>query len=263
MNAPRFYAQHGEDVVLWHALGRSEAPRFFVEVGVIDGRRYSNTLAFEERGWRGVCVEAHPDYVELARRNRPASRVVHAAACDREAESAPFHAEPRGALSSLAPRDESLMREKYGAWFAGFTTVEVPLRTLDRILREADAPTGLELVSIDVEGSELAVLAGFDLARWRPRVVIAEANDAESAAALCSFMGAAGYELARAIGGANHLFARSLVDVRALRDARIDSPYVHTRHPIDGAGPDQWVTAQEPRPGALRRLARAFARTSG
>jgi FkbM family methyltransferase len=263
MNAPRFYAQHGEDVVLWHVLGRSDAPRFFVEVGVIDGRRFSNTLAFEERGWRGVCVEAHPDYVELARHNRPASHVVHAAACDREAESAPFHAEPRGALSSLAPRDEAVMREKYGAWFSGFTTIEVPLRTLDQILRDADAPTGIELVSIDVEGSELAVLAGFDLAWWSPRVVIAEANDAPSAASLCASMDTAGYQLARVIGGANHLFARSRSDVRALRDARVDCPYVHTRHPIDGAGADEWVAPQEPRPGALRRLARAFARTGG
>jgi len=263
MSAPRFYAQHGEDVVLWHALEASDAPRFFVEVGVIDGRRYSNTLAFEERGWRGVCVEAHPDYVELARRNRPASRVVHAAASDHEAASAPFHAEPRGALSSLASRDEAVMRAKYGAFFSGFTTVDVPLRTLDSILRDADAPTDLELVSIDVEGSELAVLAGFDLARWRPRVVIAEANDAPSAASLCTAMSAAGYTLARVIGGANHLFAKSRADLRALRDAHVDCAYVHTRHPIDGAGPDHHVVPDPPRTGTLRRLARAFARSSG
>ncbi len=255
---PRFYAQHGEDVVAWHALGASAAPRFFVEVGVIDGRRFSNTLAFEERGFRGVCVEAHPDWVDEARRNRPGSAVVHAAVGERSAPSAPFHAEPRGALSSLEPRDPAELRARYGAFFSGYRVVDVPLRTLDEILAGAGAPVGIELVSIDVEGGELAALRGFDLARWRPRVVIAEANDAASATALEAHLRGAGYALARVMGGANHFFAASEADAAALREARVDRSYVHTRHPLDGDGPDAWVHPAPPAGGALRRLARAL-----
>lgn len=263
MSGPRFYAQHGEDVVAWHALGESPGPRFFVEVGVIDGRRYSNTLAFEERGWRGVCVEAHPDYVELARRNRAASTVVHAAAGNRSAAAVPFHAEPRGALSSLEPRDPRLMAEKYGGFFQGFRVVDVPLRTLDAILEEAGAPTGIELVSIDVEGTELAVLEGFDLSRWRPRVVIAEANDPTRATALRAHLEAAGYSLARVMGGANLFFAATRVDCEALRRAAVDRPYVHTSHPLDGGSDERVVPAAARRGGRLRRLVSALTRATG
>ena len=40
----------------------------------------------------------------------------------------------------------------------------VPVRTLDDILTEAGAHAPIDLLSIDVEGHELEVLRGFDLA---------------------------------------------------------------------------------------------------
>jgi hypothetical protein len=53
-------------------------------------------------------------------------------------------------------------------------TSEVLLRTLDEILIDANAPAPLDFVSIDVESHEIEVLAGFDLTRWRPRLILIE-----------------------------------------------------------------------------------------
>src|SRR5258705_5217189 len=52
--------------------------------------------------------------------------------------------------------------------------VDVSVRTLDDILLEAQAPAPIDLVSIDVWGHEIDVLAGFDLGRWRPRLILIE-----------------------------------------------------------------------------------------
>jgi hypothetical protein len=52
-------------------------------------------------------------------------------------------------------------------------TLEVRTRTLDEILTEAGTKR-VDFVSIDVEGHELEVLDGFDLSRWRPRLVLIE-----------------------------------------------------------------------------------------
>jgi Methyltransferase FkbM domain len=57
--------------------------------------------------------------------------------------------------------------------------IEVPVRTLDGILEEASAPAGFDFLSIDVEGHELDVLRGFDLARWRPRLILLEDHVAD------------------------------------------------------------------------------------
>jgi hypothetical protein len=53
-------------------------------------------------------------------------------------------------------------------------TIEVPIRTLDQLLTDAKAPTPIDFISIDVEGHTDEVLDGFDLARWRPRLILLE-----------------------------------------------------------------------------------------
>jgi methyltransferase FkbM-like protein len=48
----------------------------------------------------------------------------------------------------------------------------VPTRTLDDILREAEASTPLDLIVLDVYGHELVALLGFDFGRWRPLLIV-------------------------------------------------------------------------------------------
>ena len=60
-------------------------------------------------------------------------------------------------------------------------SIEVPIRTLDSILDEANAPARLDFLSIDVEGHEIDVLRGFDFARWNPRLILLEDHVADLA----------------------------------------------------------------------------------
>jgi hypothetical protein len=53
-------------------------------------------------------------------------------------------------------------------------TVQVPIRTLDDMLTEAAAPAPIDFLSIDIEGHEVEAFAGFDFARWRPRLILME-----------------------------------------------------------------------------------------
>lgn len=227
-----YYSQHGGDVILARAFARSGGPRFFVEVGMIDGRRFSNTLALEERGWRGICVEAHPDYVKHVRQNRPNSLVVHAVVADRHQAQMTFFADARGDLSTIHPRDETAMRERFGKWYTGYKPVAVTGRTLDEILTDARAPVGLEVVSIDIEGGEMPALAGLDLDRWKPRALVIEAEDEAARQRLAAWFGPRGYRLARMVG-INAIYTRTAGDAWRVRWARIDQCMRHTAHPVD------------------------------
>jgi FkbM family methyltransferase len=139
---------------------------YFVEVGAHDPIGLSQTYVLEQRGWNGILVEPLPDYAQRLRSARKARVFECACAAPAEAgKTLPFY---------VASGLSSLRAELPTIGVKPNAVIEVKVRTLDDILTEAGAPAPLDLVSIDVEGLEIDVLEGFDLARWRPRLLILE-----------------------------------------------------------------------------------------
>lgn len=170
------YAQNREDVVLWRALQQVEGGRY-VDVGANHPSAESVTRAFYDRGWSGITVEPVPSLVEAHRTERPRDTQVEAAATDGTTDTVTLHVFEGTGLSTLV--DEYGERHRDDG-FAG-TDLTVPTRTLDQILAsESWEGVDLHLAVIDVEGAERAALTGFDLARWRPWVLVVEATEPRS-----------------------------------------------------------------------------------
>ena len=178
-DAGSFRAQHGEDQVLFEYFGRKRSG-YYVEVGAFNGVDLSNTYFFEQVGWSGILIEPHPGLADLCRRDRPRAAVF---ACAVVPPGAPptvslevsDGAELYSSIKMGHEQHRHIRRETGGL---AIRRVEAEARTLDAILEEAGAPRGIDFVTIDVEGHERGVLEGFDLARWRPAVVILERNGA-------------------------------------------------------------------------------------
>ncbi len=172
---PRLPSQHGEDLILWSFFG-GRRQGFFVEVGAYDGVVFSNTYFLEALGWRGILVEPNSTVVDCCARARPFSRTVHAALSDTPGGAMELFVVEgeRGldALSYVGNPQAQLDRVKRSGGRVRTTTV--PRMTLDEVLGEE--VTHLDVVSIDVEGHELSVLAGFDIDRFRPDVMVIEDN---------------------------------------------------------------------------------------
>lgn len=163
---------------------------FFVEVGANQPQQGSQTWQFEQAGWRGILVEPQPDLADRLRQARRAN--VVAAAC-----SSPANAGRTMKLHVLGPHS-SLNRDLAVTGVLAEAEIEVSVRTLDDILVEAGAPVPIDFISIDVEGHEPEVLAGFDLARWRPQLLLVE--DHVTDLATHRFLTRAGYRLIRRTG---------------------------------------------------------------
>lgn len=160
---------------------------YFVEVGANEPRLRSQTWHLEQAGWTGVLIEPQPELVEQLRATRSAR--VFGVACSAPENAGltmPFHV--AGPLSSL---DRGGMAP--GA--VPDRVIDVPVRTLDSILEEAQAPIGFAFLSIDVEGHEIEVLRGLTLSHWRPRLVMLEDHVADLAKH--RFMTSAGYRIVR------------------------------------------------------------------
>ena len=139
---------------------------YFVEVGANDPYALSQTWQLEQAGWTGILIEPQPALAARLRAERKA-RVFAVACSARENSGRTMTLHVAGPLSSLN-------RERMAAGAQPETTIEVPVRTLDSVLEEAGAPAGFDFLSIDVEGHEVEVLRGLDLARWQPRLIMLE-----------------------------------------------------------------------------------------
>jgi FkbM family methyltransferase len=181
-------AEENEQRLVREFLGAS--PGFFVEVGAFHPFSGSQSWHLEQRGWAGVLVEPQPELAALLTRKRRAS--VFQFAC-----SAP---ERHGTEMTLyvAGGTSSLERSKMVAGARATDAISVRVRTLDDILLEAEAPPQVDLMSLDVEGHEIEVLRGFDLARWKPRLILLE--DHIDNLSKHRFMTSKGYVLVRRTG---------------------------------------------------------------
>jgi FkbM family methyltransferase len=187
-----FRSQYGEDVTAFEMLG-PQTKGFYVEAGAFDGRDLSVTYAFDAMGWDGLLVEPLPERAEACARNRPTARVVHAALGGRGASGEATlnrTRDPRGGMFSYTgQRREALVAQVHND-----APVRVPQTSLDALLAGHTGP--IDLVVLDVEGAELDVLAGFDLRRWRPRVLVIEDNTRGQDQALTAYMKDQPYKLA-------------------------------------------------------------------
>lgn len=164
------HAQNCEDVMLWRAL-KDVGEGFWIDVGAADPREYSVTLAFSERGWRGINVEPEPAYAAALRAARPRDVNLEVAVGAAPGRARLQHL-PGTGLSTFDPT----IADRHGrAGFERADALDVEVRTLASICAE-HAPADIHFLKIDVEGSEGAVLQGADFARFRPWIVVVEAT---------------------------------------------------------------------------------------
>lgn len=165
-------AQNFEDVVLWRALQDVERG-CYVEVGACDPVVDSVSWSFYKQGWRGALIEPVPSLAAALRRRRANDTIIEAAASAKAGTATLFVSEPAG--NSTLVRDVS---ERVAAAGSKFSECIVRTAPLDDLLDDVgfEAQT-IHFCAIDVEGSEANVLAGFNLARWRPWILVIEATE--------------------------------------------------------------------------------------
>lgn len=224
-----YYSQHGEDFIL-SEIFKNIKNGFFVEVGCIDGKRFSNTLTFEYRGWSGLCIEAHSDYIDLLKRNRPNSIIEHCAVSDQDEDSVTFYANSRGSLSTLDRTREKDFAKRFGHFFTGFQEQLVPMRTLNTLFTKHNI-SRIDILSIDVEGHEIEVLKGLDLNKYRPKVLLVESDTKEHEDLLTEIIVPMNYIKFCRIKQ-NIFFISDNIEIPELDNSYLVE-LIHTNHPLD------------------------------
>ncbi len=163
------YAQNFEDVMLWRALGHVEQG-FYIDVGANHPSEDSVTKAFYERGWSGINIEPLAKHARQLEQERPRDINLQVAVGAENGEIELFDTPVRG----LATASATVAEMHAGAGLQTTRNI-VPLRRLEDICAE-HAPSEIHFLKIDVEGFEAQVLAGMNLRRFRPWILLVEAT---------------------------------------------------------------------------------------
>lgn len=167
-----------EDMYLEHFGFKTDG--YFVEVGAFDGIMWSNTIGLLEAGWTGIYFEPQTQQFGKLKDNighYPNATLINKALSD-------FHGSAElylgGSISTidLKTRDNYLKIPEFQSTGLGNMQTEfVTVSTLDTELNSLNTPIGFDVLVIDVEGSEMRVLNGFSIHKYRPSMVIIEAHE--------------------------------------------------------------------------------------
>jgi FkbM family methyltransferase len=159
------YSQFGEDLWLARRFA-GQAAGFYVDVGAYDPFNASNTLLLYRRGWTGINIE--PDPAGLARLLRFRSRDINLGVAISESE---------GEANFILAGSFSGLETPNHLWPApSAMRTTVATRRLDSVLAQYRPLGEIDLLDVDCEGHELAVLRSNDWDRFRPLVVLIESH---------------------------------------------------------------------------------------
>ena len=170
--AARSYAQFGEDLVLnsLFLACKIENPSY-LDSGTYEPIRGNNTYLFYGRS-RGVLIEPNVELAEKIRRHRPNDALLVAGIGVDDRPEADYFVMSEWGVNTFDKEQVELMERTTHVRLV--RVVKMPLLSINRVIAERFGGTAPDLISIDIEGLDYAVLKTLDFTRYRPKVICAE-----------------------------------------------------------------------------------------
>ncbi len=170
-----FFSEYGQDEFVAQLCPKLNGT--FVEFGALDGILHSNSLYLERtRGWNGLLIEANPEAFQSLIANRPKPFLLNTAIYDK-AGTVEFEKIDGSYFgwSGITEAIEPEHRNRMVAQEIRTSTMSIPAITLDDALSYFGI-THIDYLSIDTEGSELAILKVFPFSKFSIDILGVEDN---------------------------------------------------------------------------------------
>jgi FkbM family methyltransferase len=164
------YSQINQDIDLLRYLKRKRNG-YFIDIGAHDGIRLSNTYLLEKKfNWKGICVEPQNNSYEKLKKNR-SCYVDNSLLYSKKGLSLDFsNANMLGGITKNIDTHEIAKEAKKDTKITS---------TLNDILIKHSAPSNIDFMSLDTEGSELEILKGIDFNKYKFKFIALEHNNIE------------------------------------------------------------------------------------
>ena len=190
---PRSPSQLHQDLFVCNELNQKRNG-FFVEFGAADGRLFSNTYMLEDGlNWTGILAEPARIFRERLPLNRPRCSIDFRCVWKRSGELLEFSED--GELSTIAGEFSEALDISCKGHRIEKTRYQVETVSLNDLLSQHYAPSEIDYVSIDTEGSEYDILSAFDFDKYNVEIfTIEHGQNTPIRQKIYDFMTSKGYE---------------------------------------------------------------------
>jgi FkbM family methyltransferase len=186
----RSTSQLGQDVLALSVSGLRDKG-FFVEFGATDGIKLSNTFLLEKDfGWIGILCEPAKVWHSDLTSNRSSSIDTRCVSSDSNSV-VDFAEAPEAELSTMfefRDQDSHINSRKESSVY------QVKTVSLRDLLITHNAPTKIDFLSIDTEGSEYLILKDFDFTEYKFGLICVEHNHTPNQERIYQLLTANGYK---------------------------------------------------------------------
>ena len=183
-------AQLFQDLFVLYSL-KEKRDGFFIEFGATDGVSLSNTYLLEkEYNWKGILAEPGKVWQQKLKENRNCfidNRCVWTKTGDRLIFQETNMAE-LSTINTYADADYFVEERKDNKVY------EVETISLKDLLSFYNAPTDIDYLSIDTEGSEFDILNAFDFSKYNIKIITVEHNYAPKRVEIFNLLESNGYK---------------------------------------------------------------------
>jgi FkbM family methyltransferase len=171
--AKSYFSWEGEDIIALKIMNDFLGIRkgSYLDIGAYHPYQYSNTYKFYCEGWRGLNIDATPGFRDLFQKHRPDDINIETAVSDVEG-TCRYHFFDNPTLNGIL--DDSTIQSHIARGVNYKGSMSMPTKILDNILETHWNHPEMDLLSIDIETSDLGVIKTLNLERWKPKMIIAE-----------------------------------------------------------------------------------------
>jgi len=172
----KYYAANGIDQYLKETFFKNKTNGYFVDIGAHNGIDINNTYYFENEGWDGICFEPIPEIYNQLKKNRKC-KTVNKAISDTEGLSQFFtiigYSDMLSGLVDKYPQEHiARINREIEEFDQDYDYIDVVCSTFDKEIEEKN----IDLLSIDTEGAELAILKTIDFNKYNVGIMVLEYN---------------------------------------------------------------------------------------
>ena len=165
------YSYGGIDSLVLNIF-KNQKNGLYLDIGCGHPIKNNNTYLLNKKGWSGINIDLDEENIDLFNSYRKKDVNLATAVSDKEGETDLYFYHSKSALNTISKENADFQKAKVSS------IKKIKTQTINKIIENSPfKDRKIDFLSVDVEGSELAILKNFDFAKYTPKVIVVEYLD--------------------------------------------------------------------------------------